>query len=47
MKFLQSRFEEYIEVGPKNILTKLNCNIIPKMNLSNIENRREFLELNV
>ena len=37
----------FIEVGPKNVLTKLNKNIIPELNTINIEEMEIYKKLNV
>ena len=39
-------FEEYIEVGPKNILTNFNKKIIPNCQTSYIEDCKEFTSIN-
>ena len=41
-----NNIEQFIEVGPKNILTKLNKNILPESEIFDIENHQIYLMLN-
>ena len=42
-----NRVTNFIEVGPKNILTKLNKNIVPQIDTLNVEEMEIFKKLNV
>ena len=42
-----NRITNFIEVGPKNILTKLNKNIVPQIDTLNVEEMEIFKKLNV
>ena len=46
MNMNKDGFDQFLEVGPKNVLNNFNKKLIPELNFSAAENIKEYIDIN-